>query len=108
METDNQSTPFEKAMAGIAVERQYQNLKWGSPNASGPHSVAEWLLIIESELAEAKDGWVDHGGERRALEELVQVAAVAVAALEQHGVYHEQKHLNYLFENTGDSDDYRK
>lgn len=70
--------------AAIDRERCWQERKWGT-NLAHPHSVAEWLLIVESELAEAKHGWVKGIGDDEALRELVQVAAVAVAALEQHG-----------------------
>jgi hypothetical protein len=70
--------------AAIDRERAWQELKWGT-NTEHPHTVGEWLLIVEAELAEAKQGWVKGQGDYDALRELVQVAAVAVAALEQHG-----------------------
>ncbi|MEW6048847.1 MAG: hypothetical protein AB1609_20615 [Bacillota bacterium] len=69
----------------IQSERRYQDAKWGSIDEH-PHSVGEWLLILGSELNEAMDAWVRHGGDRDALREILQVAAVAVACLEQHGV----------------------
>ncbi len=68
----------------VTAERKYQDAKWGTLS-NHPHTVAEWLLILESELAEAKDAWVRNGGDLEALKEIVQVAAVAVACLEQHG-----------------------
>lgn len=37
----------------IDHERRYQNAKWGSIEER-PHTVGEWLLIIEGELEEAK------------------------------------------------------
>lgn len=74
----------ENVFAAIDRERAWQEQKWGT-NQEHPHSVGEWLLIVESELAEAKHAWTKGSGDRDALAELVQVAAVAVAALEQHG-----------------------
>lgn len=74
----------ENVFAAIDRERAWQEQKWGV-NQDHPHSVGEWLLIVESELAEAKHAWVKGAGDHDALAELVQVAAVAVAALEQHG-----------------------
>lgn len=68
----------------IDRERAWQEHKWGT-NAEHPHTVGEWLLIVEGELQEAKQGWTKGKGDADALRELVQVAAVAVAALEQHG-----------------------
>lgn len=74
----------ENVFAAIDRERAWQEQKWGT-NQEHPHSVAEWLLIVESELAEAKHAWTKGIGDADALAELVQIAAVAVAALEQHG-----------------------
>lgn len=68
-------------------ERHYQNLKWGPPE----HDVAGWLLIIESELAEAKQAWVKGDGDLDALAEILQLAATAVACIEQHGIYERTK-----------------
>lgn len=65
----------------IDREREYQLYKWGNKE----HSVPGWLLIMESELKEAKEGWVRGNGDSDALEELLQIVAVGVAALEQHG-----------------------
>lgn len=67
----------------IGREREYQDAKW----RANPHTVGEWLLIVESELQEAKQAWCKTGGDFGALEELLQVIAVGVAALEQHGVF---------------------
>jgi len=70
----------------IDRERDYQLCKWGPRgNNRYEHSVGEWLLIIESELEEAKEAWV-RLGVREALEEVLQVASVAVACMEEHGV----------------------
>lgn len=66
----------------VGRERDYQDAKWGA----NPHTVGEWLLIVESELQEAKGAWFKIGGDFGALQELLQVIAVGVAALEQHGV----------------------
>lgn len=76
----------------INVERKYQNIKWGDK----PHTVAEWLLIMRSELDEAERGWVKNGGDVRALEEVLQTVAVGVACLEQHGVYHQTSHATAI------------
>lgn len=75
----------------IVDERQFQDNKYGPVNGKGGHSLAAWLIIIESELEEAKRAVV-HGGHQSmqgrdsVRAELVQIAAVAVAALEQHGI----------------------
>lgn len=92
----------------IAKERKFQDEKYGpvlesglgtyykngtGAPAQGPggHELGAWLIIAEKELDECKDALI-HGGSKtkkgrdtiRA--ELVQLAAVCVAALEQHGL----------------------
>ena len=75
----------------IWEERKFQDDKYGPITGKGGHSLAAWLIIVESELNEAKLA-VAHGGHQSregrdsVRSELVQIAAVAVAALEQHGV----------------------
>lgn len=90
----------------IAKEREWQDQKYGPVldfprdgigemlQGPGGHELGTWLVILEKELEEAKTALV-HGGSKakqgrdtiRA--ELVQIAAVAVAALEQHGLQEE-------------------
>lgn len=78
------SDPVVKAVAAILGEREYQDQKWGGIVAR-PHSVPEWILIMEEELEEAKKAWRDADGIGDSLHEVRQVAAVALACLEQHG-----------------------
>lgn len=65
--------------------------EWVTEQGKGGHELGAWLIIAESELAEAKKALV-HGGSKEAKgrdtirAELVQLAAVCVAALEQHGL----------------------
>lgn len=71
--------------AAISRERGYQ--QWRRPERP-PMSLPAWLLVLEAELAEAKEAWVRGDGSMppAALCEVLQVAAVAVACLEEHGV----------------------
>jgi hypothetical protein len=69
----------------LTDERNYQDGKWGTI-VDRPHTVGEWLLIVEGELAEAKEAWIKCAGDHNALLEIMQVGAVVVACLEQHGV----------------------
>ena len=77
----------QKVYVAISRERAYQDRTWGTTG----HTVGEWLLILESELAEAKQGWVKGHGNGEALSEILQVAAVAVACLEAHGIVERQE-----------------
>jgi len=74
-----------RALAAIRQERQYQDAKWGNPfqNRHGLHS---WLELIGEEWAEASQAVIDRD-DIQAQREIVQIAALCVAALEQHGVY---------------------
>ena len=70
----------------IRDERDYQDGLHGSIELS-PHEHGTWLLLIEAELQEAKIALIKGGEGRNAFRsELVQVAALCCAALEQHGL----------------------
>lgn len=73
-------------------ERDWQDQKHGT----NPHDMGTWLLLIESELDEAKLAAVKGGKGRNAVRhELIQVAALCMAALENHGLtsYHEGRDI---------------
>lgn len=97
-----------KIFEAIVREREFQTDKYGpviepglksatgmpiTDHKQGPggHELGAWLVILESELDEAKKALV-HGGSKSVKgrdtirAEIVQIAAVAIAALEQHGV----------------------
>ena len=77
--TAKQITVFQE----IVKEREFQDSKHGADG----HSLGAWLLIVESELEEAKHAAVKPGaGRYNIISEIIQVAAVCFAALEQHGV----------------------
>jgi len=65
----------------IQSEREYQDRKWPGHN----HSVAEWILIMDKCLTDAKRAWVTGHGDNSALHEIRQVVAVGVVAMEQCG-----------------------
>lgn len=65
----------------IAAERTYQDIKYDPIH----RSLGDWILIMEAELNEAKHAFIKKGREET-LREILQVAAVAVASLQDHGV----------------------
>lgn len=76
---------LEEVFDAIRAERAYQDNKWGTIEEH-PHSITEYLLIMRKELEEAENGWMKNAqGRHSALQEILQVASVAVAALQQHG-----------------------
>ena len=69
----------------IDSEREYQERKWPDHK----HTIAEWLLIMEKCLNDAKRVWTTQHGEQadfNTMCEIRQVVAVGVAAMDQHGV----------------------
>lgn len=80
-----------KAYYDVFLEREAQDAKWGEQN----HSPIEWMSILTEEVGEAAEAanhvrWGMtteslHEARKAFREELVQVAAVAVAAIEWHG-----------------------
>ena len=72
-----------QALHALFTELEYQRRKWGPDKQQ---SLPGYLLILESELREAKHGWIkDLGGRSAPLAEIVQIAAVAVACLTRYG-----------------------
>lgn len=70
----------------IKKEREYQDHKHGDIEKF-PHEAGTWLLLIEAELTEAKHALIKGGrGRDTWTNELIQVAALCVAAIEQHGM----------------------
>lgn len=76
---------FEQAVELVRAERAHQDRKWG-PIEERTQSIPGFMLVVKKELVEAEDGWIkNRPGRSSALAELIQVAAVAIAALETHG-----------------------
>jgi len=67
-------------LEAIESELAYQQKRW--PNHK--HSPPEWLLIMEKCLRDAKRVWLEHG-DARAMDEVRQIVAVGVAAMDQCG-----------------------
>lgn len=73
-----------EALHAIFLELEHQRQKWGSDKQQ---SLPGFLLILESEMDEAKRGWTKNSeGRNSPLSEVVQVAAVALACLTRYGV----------------------
>lgn len=68
--------------AAIERERTYQDGKY-----PGPYDTATYLLVLEAELQEAKMAWIKGTDSGAALMEVLQIAAVAVACIEHHGLW---------------------
>lgn len=64
-------------LSEVKDERAFQNKKWGEQN----HNHDRWMVILMEEVGEAaREAYESNAARYRA--ELVQVAAVAVAAIE--------------------------
>lgn len=75
----------DRIYAAISRERAYQDRKWGDLTTY-EHTPAMWLAIMQVELAEAARELHYGGNLADAKREALQVAAVAVAFLEQYGL----------------------
>jgi hypothetical protein len=75
-----------EVIEAISIEREFQDQKHGSLDKS-PHTIGEWILIMEAELQEAKVALIKGGkGRDSVLREILQTTAVGFACLEQHGI----------------------
>lgn len=74
----------EEVMFAIDYECLSQDEKWGIDKQQ---SLPGFLLIMQKEINEAVEGWVkNREGKHAPLNEVVQVAAVAIRCLERYGV----------------------
>lgn len=69
----------------ITRERFYQDAKRG-PAHDRNLSLGDWILIMQEELEEARKEFVRGVGTKAALKEVLQVAAVGVACIENCGL----------------------
>lgn len=67
----------------IDGEREYQETRWVRPQHN--HSATEYLVYIDHYLKKALARVSIEEGEDGALENLRKIAALAVAAMEEHG-----------------------
>lgn len=70
-----------KVLGMVAAERERQDGKWGGPQHDDEHSTAEFVQLIQDYAAWARV-MAGMGSREKARRRLVQVAALAVAAVE--------------------------
>lgn len=63
----------------VAAERQRQDVKWGRSPGHWPNGSGVKLAVLVEEVGEVARALLEEEGDERLLEELVQVATVAVA-----------------------------
>ena len=74
----------QQVFEAVVDERSNQDEKWG---VDKPQSLPGYMLIIQSELNEALEGWTKNKtGKHAPLNEIVQIADVCFACLEKYGV----------------------
>lgn len=75
----------EEAIQAIVEEREFQDKKHGAIHAGVGHTLGEWIILMEDELAEAKRALIKGGKGRDSVRaEIVQVTALGLACLEEH------------------------
>lgn len=67
----------------VGAERRRQDAKWGGPANDDAHSPQEWADILYRLIEEAEDASRDDN-DRDYRRVMVEIAAVAVAAVERH------------------------
>lgn len=86
MNSPSRTLAFDDVVVLADEERQYQDRKHGKIEQHG-HTVGGWILLMESELAEAKLALIKGGtGRDSVMHEILQIVATGMAAIEQHGM----------------------
>jgi len=76
---------IEIVFDALRNERAWQDQKWGDP-LENPHSLGDWILLACARLDRAMTHRQWGASPGPVQEELLQLAALCVAALQQHGV----------------------
>mgnify|MGYP003451160467 len=77
---------MEQVFDKIKDERHIQTKKFGL-NFQHQQSVEGYMIILHNQLHEALDGWMKNThGRNSSLTKILQIAAVAVSCLEDHGI----------------------
>lgn len=74
----------EIVFMGINKERKHQDKKYGDIEKN-PHTLFEWISILNGELNEAAEALLKDN-DSDCLLEILQIVSVGVACLEQHGI----------------------
>jgi hypothetical protein len=77
----------------IDGERDYQDSFIANPNNNrseggepyAKRTVGEFLVMLDSYLRRAKDGWTNNAGNEQALDNIRKIAGIAVHCMEKHG-----------------------
>lgn len=77
-------TKLDKVFDAIAVERNYQDRKWGGTTHDQNHNLGDWISFMETYLDEARNA-NSHGDSTTALAKIKKVTALGVAAMEYLG-----------------------
>lgn len=69
----------------IDGERSYQDTLPPSRTDGVPHTVGDYLVMLDCYLRRAKDDWTNNAGNEQALDEIRKIAGIAVHCMEDHG-----------------------
>lgn len=70
-------------LRAINSEMAHQAMRHGNHR----HTPAEWLLILEKLMHDARYAWVTGNGDEQAMHEIRQIATTAIQAMMQCGAY---------------------
>lgn len=70
-------------LSDICAERRRQDIKWGGPEHDDIHTADQWANFILDHNEQARDAGF-YGPESDYRNQLVRVAALALAAIESH------------------------
>jgi len=77
----DEKEPIDNVLADVAIERLAQDKKWGGPKHDDEHGIEDFCSFANNKLWKAVMASHDENDEE-ARKRLIQVAALAVAAVE--------------------------
>jgi hypothetical protein len=77
----------EDVLAAVDYEIDYAKaLGNDRVESQDPHTTGEYLVMLDTYIAQAKAGWTFQAGDRKALDAIRKVAAIAVRCMTDNGV----------------------
>lgn len=71
----------------VSTERDFQDARWGGPDDRA-QSVGDHLTLLRAHLAKADLAYATNRGDKEALAEVRNLAALAVRCMESNGIVH--------------------
>lgn len=87
----NRTAAREEVYDKLDEERDYQDALPPSRTDGTPHTVGNFLVMMETYMRRAFDAWTMNPGDQQALDNIRKIGGICVQAMEKHGAPRRRK-----------------